>query len=146
MVHALTEIWRTLAPGGFLLDLRPYLPFGPLELVVEGQAEVLGRLDEAPYDPGDPAADEAVADVLRRGLFVLQRTESFHYAGYWDSVADLREYLEDWSDVARLPGRLASEAKRALRRSRPKGRLRLNTFMVVNRMAKVSTRPARSIP
>jgi hypothetical protein len=35
MVHALTEIWRTLTPRGFLLDLRPFLPFGPLELVVE---------------------------------------------------------------------------------------------------------------
>ena len=136
MVHALTEIRRTLVPGGLLLDIRPFLPFGPLELVVGGEVHRLGRLDEAEFDPGDPAADEAVAEVTRRGLFSLRETGSFHYAGYWETVGELRDYLEDWYDVARLPRRLAGEAKTALRRSRPFGRLRLQTYIVVNLLLK----------
>lgn len=134
MVHALEEVWRTLTPGGILIDLRPYLPFGPLELVDRGAVEIIGRLDEAEFDPGDPAADGALADVMRRELFSLSRTESFHYASYWDSVAELRDYLKDWYDVARLPRRLGGQAGRALRRTRPSGRLRLQTYMVVNLM------------
>jgi hypothetical protein len=138
MVHALQEIWRTLKPGALLLDLRPFLPFGPLELVVGGEAQTLGRLDEAPYDPGDPAADEALAEIMRRGFFTLEETGSFHYAGYWDAVSELREYLEDWQDVARLPRRLAGQAHKALRQSGRRGRLRLKTYMIFNRMRRVA--------
>lgn len=137
MVHALEEIWRTLTPGGIVLDLRPYLPFGPLELVDRGAVETLGRLDEAEFDPGDPAADEALGQIMRRKRFALDGTESFHYAAYWESVGELREYLADWYDVARLPRRLAADATRALRRTRPSGRLRLQTYMVVNRLRRV---------
>ncbi len=137
MVHALSEIWRTLIPGGLLLDLRPYLPFRPLELIDRGQTHVLGRLDEAEFDPGDPAADEAVAEVMRRRLFALEETGSFYYSGYWDSVSEMRDYLEDWYDVARLPRRLAGAARRALRQAGPDGRLRLQTYMVVNRMRRL---------
>jgi hypothetical protein len=136
MVHALSEVWRILAADGVLLDIRPYLPFGPLELVAGNEVRILGRLDEAEFDPGDPAADNAVAEVMRRGLFALQRTGSFHSSSYWDSVAELREYLKDWTDVARLPRRLAGEARTALRRAGSSGRLRLKTYVVVNVMRK----------
>jgi len=137
MVHALTEIWRTLVPGGVLLDIRPYLPFRPLEFVQGQEARVLGRLDEAEFDPGDPAADDAVAEVMRRGLFTLQETGWFYYASYWDTVAEMRAYLDDWYDVARLPRRLAGEARKSLGRAGPAGRLRLQTYVVVNVMRKV---------
>ena len=134
MVHALEEVWRTLVHGGLLLDIRPYLPFGPLELVRGGEARSLDRLDEAEFDPGDPAADEAVAEVLRRGLFRLESTGSFYYSSYWDSVGEMREYLRDWEDVARLPRRLAAEARKALRSAGRQARLRLQTYVVVNHL------------
>src|SRR3990170_2090928 len=137
MVHALSEIWRTLVAGGGLLDIRPHLPFRPLELVQGRDVRLLGRLDEAEFDPGDPAADNAVADVMNRGLFALQQTGSFYSSSYWDSVAELREYLKDWYDVARLPRRLAGEASKALRRAGSPGRLRLKTYVVVNVMRKI---------
>lgn len=137
MVHALSEVWRTLVPGGLLLDIRPYLPFRPLELVQGQDVQVLGRLDEVEFDPGDPAADDAVGEVMRRGLFDLERTGEFFYASYWDSVAEVRDYLKDWEDVARLPRRLAGEARKALRRAGSPGRLRLQTYVVVNVMRKV---------
>jgi hypothetical protein len=75
---------------------------------------------------------------MRRGLYSLDRTDSFRYSSYWDSVSEMRDYLRDWYDVARLPRGLAGEARRALRRSAPSGRLRLQTYMVVNLMRKVS--------
>ncbi len=134
MVHALHEVWRTLIPGGVLLDIRPYLPFGPLELIRTESISVLGRLDEVESDPSDAAADEAIAEVTRRGLFHLDRADSFHYAGYWDSVGEVREYLRDWTDVARLPRRLAGLARKSLRYAGPKARLRLKTYVVVNRL------------
>src|SRR3970282_2349230 len=107
MVHALSEIWGTWAAGRVLLDIRPYLPFGPLELVQGPEARSLGRLDEAEFDPGDPAADNAVAEVTRRGLFALRQTGSFFSSGYLDSVAELRAYLKDSDDVRRLSPRRA---------------------------------------
>jgi hypothetical protein len=137
MVHALTEVWRTLVAGGLLLDIRPYLPFRPLELVTGPEVRVLGRLDEADFDPGDPAADEAVAEAMRRGLFRLQETGCFYYSSYWDSIAEMREYLRDWFDVARLPRRLAGAARSALRQAGPDSRLRLQAYVVVNVMRKV---------
>ena len=142
MVHALTEVWRTLVPGGLLLDIRPYLPFGPLELVDGPTVERLGRLDEAEFDPGDPAADSALGDVMRLGLYTLEDAGAFHYAAYWDSVAELREYLRDWYDLARLPRALAGEARRRLRRGPPTARLRLQTYVVVNRLRRTSGRAA----
>ena len=134
MVHALSEVWRTLIPGGLLLDIRPFLPFRPLEVIQGEQARDLGRLEEAEFDPGDAAADEAVARVMRRGLFTLEEANSFFYASYWDSVAEMRDYLRDWYDVARLPRSLAGEARRALRQAGPSARLRLKSYIVVNRM------------
>jgi len=106
MVHALTEIGRTLRAGGILLDIRPYLPFGPLELVQADEAHVIGRLDEVKSVPSDAAADEAIAEVSRRRLFDLEDTTSFYYSSYWDSVGEVQEYLRDWADEARLPRRL----------------------------------------
>src|SRR3990172_358840 len=133
MVHALVEVWRTLAPGGVLLDIRPYLPFGPLELVEGPQARVLGRLDEVEVDIDSAAADEAIAEVTRRGLFGLDRVDSFYSSAYWGSVGDLREYLRDWEDHARMPRSLAGEAGKSLRHAGPKARLRLRTYVLVNR-------------
>lgn len=136
MVDALTEIHRTLRPGAWLLDLRPFLPFGPLELVLDHTVSVLGRLDETRYDESDVAADEALAEVFRRRLFSLEAADSFWYAAYWDTVPELREYLTDWAETARLSRRLAGTARRALRDT-PGSRLRLRTYMVVNRLRKV---------
>jgi hypothetical protein len=137
MVHALTEVRRTLIPDGALVDIRPFMPFRPLELVRKDQAQVLGRLDEVPFDPTDAAADEALAEVFRRRLFSLEETTSFFYAGYWDSVGELKDYLRDWYDVAKLPRALSGEARRALRCAGPGARLRLQMVIVVNRLRKV---------
>jgi hypothetical protein len=133
MVHALKEVWRTLRPGALLLDVRPYLPFGPLELVRREQVRVLGRLDEVP-DADSAAADEAIAEVTRQGFFRLDGVDSFYSSAYWQTVGELREYLREWEDHARLPQPLAGEAKKALRGAGRDAQLRLRTYVVVNRL------------
>src|SRR3989304_4376945 len=77
MVHALSEVWRTLMPGGLVLDIRPYLPFGPLELVDGPIVEQLGRLDEAEFDPGDPAAGARCAPPGGAGFVPPGRLRGF---------------------------------------------------------------------
>jgi len=136
MVHALTEVWRALVPGAVLLDIRPYLPFGPLELVEREHIRFLGRLEEVQFDSDGASADQAISEVLRQGLFALDRADSFYYSGYWNSVRDLREYLREWEDYARLPRHLAGEARKGLKAAGRQAWLRLQTYVVVNRLRK----------
>lgn len=137
MVHALEEIHRTLKPGALLLDLRPYHPYRPLELVAERGVQELGRMKESEDRLDDASSDDALGQVFHRGLFALESVDSFHRCSYWDTAEELRQYVDENFETTRLPRRLAGEARRALRTAGKGARLRLQTYMVVNRLRRV---------
>jgi hypothetical protein len=137
MVHALGEIWRTLRPGGLLVDLRPFLPFRPLEVVGPEGTESLGRLDGAPFDADDVAADASIAEVSRRGWFRLETADSFYFSFYWDSIGELESFLEDWTTMAELSPAMAARAGRALQAAPAGTRLRLEICMIFNTLRRV---------
>ena len=68
MVHALSEIQRTLRPGGVLIDLRPIRdPNRQLEVICATKSMVVGDFDVyADDDPDDEAAHEAVLPFIAR--------------------------------------------------------------------------------
>lgn len=92
MVHALEEIHRLLAPDGRLLDIHP---FAEPPLVEIHQA---GRITFSEPAPDYPVADvqnaeKALAHVVRKGLFAVEREGAFHFRTYASSVAELTDFL-----------------------------------------------------
>lgn len=113
MVHALQEIWRVLAPGGRLVDLRPIAAAYPLDVLRKGRSIEAGKLSARPKAPVHTAANEAIAEVLARDLFAQQEQISFEYAYYWDTVEAMKAYVTDrWQESAILPAPVEEAARR----------------------------------
>jgi hypothetical protein len=96
MVHALEQVHRLLVPGGSLIDIHPAL--GPLVVEIHQQ----GKLVFAQPDPEDWSsdyrkADEAVAEILRKGLFRRIRRKQFEFYIYASSVRELCAYIDEVS-------------------------------------------------
>ena len=71
MVHALSEIHRTLKPSGILLDLRPLEDSWSVEIVSGASWQASGRLSDMPIGVADDAAaNEAMREVESRGWFI----------------------------------------------------------------------------
>ena len=134
MVHALTEIQRTLRPGGVLIDLRPIRAPRQLEVIRAGEVLVAGDFDVVQGDdPDDEAANEAVRRAVQEGYFLRERDGSFKFAYYWDSVAEMMEYGEArWSSVSLSPA-VQEQARRLMSDS---GRLRSYVTMIITRLVK----------
>jgi hypothetical protein len=112
MVHALAECRRVLRTAGLLIDLRPFAGNWPLEVVAPSAsptrstpgAWAVGRVDDSQERPDDQAANAAIAHAVRAGWFRAERTTTFEYAWYWDTLAELEAYIaERWATVLRLP-------------------------------------------
>ena len=137
MVHALTEIQRTLRPGGVLIDLRPIRdPNRQLEVIRDDGALVVGDFDVfADDDPDDEAAHAAVRRVVRDGLFSRERDGSFKFSFYWDTVDEMMEYGEArWSSVSLSTA--VQERARRLMRMGDDCRLRTDITMIITRLVK----------
>ncbi len=93
MVHALRQAWRVLKADGILIDLRP----GPVHRRVRirgaGHSPVIGTMRERFED--DYAADRAVAEVVRRGFFKIQRRVRFQCNRTMDTLPEFRDWLND---------------------------------------------------
>jgi hypothetical protein len=112
MVHALKEIWRVLMPGGVLLDLRPFCASWPVEVVAGKRVMRAGALDDSLSLVDDLAANRAVEQVIADGWFRRDRSGSFTYDWYWDTLDELREHVEErWHPIA-LPDSVYAQAQR----------------------------------
>ena len=92
MVHALEEIHRLLRPGGCLIDIHPTPAATLFEVhhrgIITFSAPVPGEtFQDIRY------ADDALAQVIKGGLFTLQRSSEFDWRTYASSVAELRDYV-----------------------------------------------------
>lgn len=126
MVHALEESWRVLVPGGQLLDLRPLSGDSLLEIISGERAIPAGALDYSAGLLDKRAADSAVAEVLKRGLFSKRQEVFFHFSFYWDTLEGMREYVEAmWDDFVQLPDPVLAQAERLVRESEPPVRIHI---------------------
>lgn len=92
MVHALEEIRRLLRPDGCLIDIHP-VRRAPLIKVYQGNSVVFVEPDPGyDYEEDLQHAEDALAQVLWRHLFVIERSSEFDLITYASSVAELRDY------------------------------------------------------
>lgn len=113
MVHALHEAQRVLKPQGLLLDLRPAAVHRQVGVRHAGQVQRLGAMREKFDD--DAAANQAVAEVVRQGLFIAQENLRFECQRTMDSVAEFRAWLDEFVTLGKLPShaRLLERVARA---------------------------------
>jgi hypothetical protein len=96
MVHALEPIHRLLRPPGTLIEIHPALEVPFVEVWSNG--ELSFREDDPGFDYEDDlrSAEEAVATVVGRGVFVLQERRRFELRTHASSV---REFQDHWAVV-----------------------------------------------
>ena len=96
MVHALEEIQRLLKADGCLIDIHPVLE-EPLVKVYQGSRVLFVESDpNYDYEEDLQQAEDALAQVVRRGLFVIEQSKEFELVTYGSSVPELRDY---WAKV-----------------------------------------------
>ena len=113
MVHALTEAQRVLKPNGILIDLRPTASHRRAGLGEGKGWKQVGVMREKFDD--DLAADRAVKQVTREGLFKQESLVEFDLDRVMDTLQDFRAWLDDFSPE-RLPSHdwLYQRVERAL--------------------------------
>ena len=94
MVPALEEVHRLLGPSGTLIDIHPVFGTAQVEVHCAGQV-VFAEPASASPDEGVLHADEALAHVVARGLFVLERQMEFDFRVYGSSGEELGDFLAE---------------------------------------------------
>jgi len=93
MVHALEEIQRLLKPDGCLIDIHPVLE-APLIKVYQGSRVLFveSNPDHDRTEEESRQAEDALAQVVQRGLFIIERNSEFDLPIYGSSVIELRDF------------------------------------------------------
>ena len=94
MVYALEEIHRLLSPGGRLIDIHPFAE-APLAEIHQGGKIIFAEPIPVQYQEDIRQADAALAQVIQRGLFVVERSAAFDIRIYGSSVTELNDYLAE---------------------------------------------------
>ena len=115
MVDALGECRRVLEGGGSLIDLRPFHSRPAIESITAEGIFVPGRVDDSGSVPDDIAAEEAITEAVSRGLFTLNKKESFEFANYWDTLDGLLEHADEkWREYSCIPPFVIAGARRCV--------------------------------
>lgn len=100
MVHALEKVHSLLRPGGQLIDIHPMFDPPAFEVRVGERIFPAGWLRETDDYEEYEAADRALAEVVKRGLFSVERQGTFSFITHADTAAELRQYLiDEWQDA-----------------------------------------------
>jgi hypothetical protein len=111
MVHALEEIQRLLTPGGYLIDIHPVAE-APFIKVYQGGSVLFVESDPGyDYEEGLLQAEAAIAQVVQRGLFVVEGSSEFDLITYAPSGLELRDYWEKYGAYMEEPKDAAVEAR-----------------------------------
>lgn len=136
MGHALQESWRVLVPEGYMIDLRPLASSSPVEVMIETQICLAGRIDDSRDQLDDLAAASTLAQLVNEGWFVCEQTQQFPYIVYWDNPEEMSQYIEQKRSSLVLPPVVLAEACRLLANS-PGAKLRIPFIMEIARYRKL---------
>jgi hypothetical protein len=100
MVHALEKIHSLLKPDGVLIDIHPTGEPASIEIRVRDRVTLAGWLQETDDYVEYEWANEALNQIVRSGLFTVERQSVFTFNTYAASIAELRDHLaEAWKDA-----------------------------------------------
>ena len=139
MVHALSEIHRTLKPNGLLLDLRPVEDNWTVEIPSSSGLKVAGRLTDVPIGKADDeAAFAAMKDVESRGWFVREQEEEFAFFYYWDTPSEMKEWIDnEWDDFEKIEEDVYRKAQSHWASANADARVRVRVKMLITRWKKI---------
>ena len=110
MVHALEEIHRLLKPTGALIDIHPVSESSPIEIHQSGKIDRVGELSVRQWCTDFRQADNALSEVVERGLFAVEHESIFDSLTYYTSAAEMRTSLKESIDKFARDAQLADEA------------------------------------
>ena len=92
MVHALEEIRHLIKPAGCLIDIHPVRE-EPLIRIYQGRKLLFAESDLGyDYDADLRHAEDALEEIVRRGLFHIEGKTEFELVTYASSVSEMRDY------------------------------------------------------
>ena len=135
MVHALSEIRRTLKPDGILLDLRPVEDNWTVEIPSSSDLKIAGRLTDMPIGIADDAAAfAAMRDVESRGWFINERSEEFAFFYYWNTPSEMKEWIDaEWDDFEKIEEDVYRKAQSLWASANADARVRVRVKMSITR-------------
>ncbi len=110
MVHALEEIRRLLKPGGMLIDIHP-VPEGVIIKALQGGKILFAERKRETCDEDVLHAEKAIAQVVERDLFAVDRRAEFDFLTYASSVRELRAYWNEQDAYKESPKDEATVAR-----------------------------------
>ncbi len=99
MVHALEEIHRLLKPDGCLIAIRPDPLVSLIEVHTRGQVLFAEAVPVPAYDLDVISkAEQALVQVIQRGLFVVETSRAFEFLQYGSSTEELTDHFA-WTNA-----------------------------------------------
>jgi 2-polyprenyl-3-methyl-5-hydroxy-6-metoxy-1,4-benzoquinol methylase len=100
MVHALETVHSLLKPGGVLVDIHPGTEKAGILAQVNGKEYFLDSVEETDDYIEYKQANEALAQVIERGLFTIEEAGQFTFLIHAATIEEMREYLTaNWKDA-----------------------------------------------
>jgi hypothetical protein len=99
MVHALEEIHRLLKPNGMLIDIHPVSEPSPIEIHQAGKVDLVGLLSVRQWCFEFEQADIALAQIIQRGMFTVERNAVFDLPTHYASAAELGTNLKESVEI-----------------------------------------------
>lgn len=115
MVHALENSWRLLKPDGRLIDIHPLEDPPPIEVHLAEEVILAGWLREINDYVEYVQADEALSQVIERGVFSLERRDTFLYKIHAETIWALRDYLAENNRDAYIDDAVLARADELMR-------------------------------
>jgi hypothetical protein len=110
MVDALRRAHRMVRLSGCVVDLHPTAEIASVEV----GARSTGRIEGGDAPLRHAAAGAALATVLDAGLFAVDATIDFTFYTYADTIEELRDYIADNWQNARIDDTVVSRTRDAL--------------------------------
>ena len=95
MVHALEIIHRLLKPSGILIDIHPVAVHSSIEIHLNGKIDLAGHLNINQWCADFEQADEALTEIVQRGMFTVEQKSMYDTLTYYDSAAEMGKSLKE---------------------------------------------------